>query len=90
MVFVIVQISPEVNQEVIDPGALPRNRSGGDYTKYREIGDDWYERGESAVCWVPSVISPFEFNVLINQHHADFRSLVVSDTNPAEIDTRIV
>jgi RES domain-containing protein len=55
----------------------------------RAIGDDWYERRETGVLWVPSVVSAFDRNVLFNQRHPDFSRLVVHDPIPASIDPRL-
>lgn len=59
------------------------------YPTTRRIGDDWYRRGETAVLWVPSVVSPYEANVLLNQRHADFSRIMVEDPVSAHLDARL-
>ena len=53
------------------------------------IGDDWYDRGDTAVLWVPSVVSPYESNALCNQLHADFSRIVVGEPTRARVDARL-
>ncbi len=88
LVCVRIAIPDDVAQELadeIDPALL----IGHDYRATRRIGDAWYERGESAVLWVPSVVSPYESNVLCNQRHADFPRIVVGEPTPARVDARL-
>ncbi len=60
-----------------------------DYGPFREIGDDWFDRGETAVLWVPSIVSPVESNVLVNQTHASFQQIIVNEPIPARVDPRL-
>lgn len=88
LVCVRIAIPDDVAQEVaaeFDPALL----IGHDYRATRRIGDAWYERGDSAVLRVPSVVSPYECNVLCNQRHADFPRIVVGEPTPARIDARL-
>jgi len=86
LLCVAADIPNEIEQEELDRNDLPEPNN---YTQFQEIGDDWYERGETAVLWVPSVISPVEFNILINQKHADFVRIGIQDPSPANIDPRL-
>ena len=89
LVCVEIQIPDEIEQEQLDRTDMPSDPAS-EYSKYRVIGDDWYERGETAVLWVPSVASPFESNVLFNQQHRDFSQIRVSDPIPARVDPRLL
>jgi RES domain-containing protein len=60
-----------------------------DYRSFRKIGDAWYDDGETAVLWVPSVVSPFESNVLVNQTHSDFKKIKIVETLAAPLDPRL-
>jgi len=76
LVCVAVDIPDTLNQEELDRievSSLALN----DYEDCRSVGDDWYDRGETAVLWVPSVVSPHESNLLFNQQHKDFSRIVV-------------
>ncbi len=66
LVCVEVGIPDDLEQEQLDPADMPVS-APGDFSACRAIGDDWYDRGDSAVLWVPSVVSPYESNVLFNQ-----------------------
>ena len=88
LVCVRITIPGDVGQELadeVDPALLIAH----DYRATRRVGDDWYERGASAVLWVPSVVSPYESNVLCNQRHADFSRIVVSEPTRARVDARL-
>ena len=61
-----------------------------DYRVSRPYGDAWHDRGETAVLIVPSVLSPFEPNVLINQRHVDARRIGLSAELPALFDQRLI
>lgn len=59
------------------PGALQRQ------------GDDWVRGASSAALSVPSVVIPFENNVLLNPAHPDFRRISVSAPVPFTFDARL-
>ena len=88
LVCVAVDIPDALEQEEVDSADLPSSALS-DYSESRAIGDDWYDRGETAVLWVPSVVSPYESIVLINQRHTDFAYLIVHNAAPAHVDPRL-
>ena len=88
LVCVAVEIPATVKQEHLTATDAP-NLSSSDYTASRKLGDDWYERGETAVLWVPSVVSPYECNVLFNQQHKEFGRMIVHKSLSANIDPRL-
>lgn len=88
LVCVAVDIPMSIEQEELDRTDLPKPK-GTDYSAYREIGDDWYSRRETAVLWVPSMISPVESNLLFNQQHEDFSRIAVQNAVPAHVDPRL-
>ncbi len=83
-----VKIPDVLDQEQIDPVDAPV-LTPNDYAATRVMGDEWYDRGETAILWVPSVISPYESNVLFNQRHRDFSRIIVGDPIPAQMDPRL-
>ena len=88
LVCVQIAIPGDVAQELadeVDPALLLAH----DYRATRCIGDDWYDLGDTAVLWVPSVVSLYESNVLCNQLHADFSRIVVGEPTPARVDARL-
>lgn len=88
LVCVAADIPDAVEQEELDRADLPK-AAANDYGPFRDIGDDWYARGETAVLWVPSVVSPVESNVLVNPTHADFAQIGVHQPIAARIDPRL-
>jgi RES domain-containing protein len=52
------------------------------------LGDDWHDFRRSLILRVPSVASPSEFNMLVNQDHPEFDRLVVSSVEPIQWDQR--
>lgn len=87
LVCVEVQIPSNVKQERLFAKDVP-TLSSVDYTDTRALGDAWYERNATAVLWVPSVVSPYESNVLFNQQHKDFRRIEIGEPTPAQLDPR--
>ena len=88
LVCVAADIPGDIDQEELGRADLPKARPN-DYAPFRDIGDEWYARGETAVLWVPSMVSPVEANILFNQTHDDFTKLVVHKATPAWIDPRL-
>lgn len=88
LVFVTAVIPDSLSQEYVSEDDLPK-AARGDYSSFREIGDGWYDDGATAVLWVPSLVSPGEWNVIINQKHRDFRKIKVSEPKAPHLDPRI-
>ena len=88
LVSVAADIPDDIEQEELERRYLPESRDNS-YTPFREIGDDWVRRGETAVLWVPSVVSPVEANILINQTHEDFGKIAIHEPTPARVDSRL-
>ena len=88
LVCVTADIPDDVEQEELDRADLPKAKPDN-YAPFREIGDDWYARGETSVLWVPSAVSPVEANILVNQMHEDYARLRIQKPMPARIDPRL-
>ncbi len=89
LVCVAVDIPDRIDQEELERSDLPKAKPN-DYAPFREIGDDWYERGDTVALWVPSLVSPVESNLLFNQQHKDFAKLKVHAAVPAQVDSRLL
>lgn len=87
LVCVRVEIPKDVTQECLEMNDLPADLSN--QPAWRALGDSWYDRGESLLMWVPSVVSPHESNVLVNHRHAAFSRLLIGDPISAPIDSRL-
>ncbi|MGH7943674.1 MAG: RES family NAD+ phosphorylase [Opitutaceae bacterium] len=55
----------------------------------RAFGDAWVAEGRSVVMRVPSVVTPGEFNYLINPRHPDFNQLKIGSPEPFSFDLRL-
>ncbi len=83
-----VEADDGIASESVDPSSLsPSWRSNE--TETRRIGDDWLERGETAVLKVPSAIVVEEWNYLLNPLHADFRKLRFGAPKVFNFDRRV-
>lgn len=87
LVCVPARVPDSIEQEELVRSAMPAEE---DLEAFREIGDDWYDRAESCILWVPSVISPVEHNVLLNQEHQDFAQVRVGRPIAVAIDPRLL
>ena len=85
-----VEIDPQLIRE-LSPAELPRTwRSWPVSARTQSLGDQWLERGASAVLQVPSVIAPDEKNYLLNPAHPDFPRLRISAPAPFRFDKRLL
>lgn len=66
--FFVAEIPDEF---ILMPSSFPA-RWQSDYRVSRTFGDAWLEAGEQAVLRVPSLITPGEWNFLLNPLHHDF------------------
>lgn len=89
LIVVQLTIPAEVSREVLKAEELPDWHRARPYAASRSYGDKWYDEGRSAVLIVPSVLSPFERNVLINAQQAQSRSIEVGEPYPASLDERL-
>jgi RES domain-containing protein len=89
MQFVRLRIPAATSRNALDAEDL-QDWDAYPYGSSRAYGDGWYDRMESAVLVVPSVLSPFEPYVLINQQHPEFESISASDPLPAVLDPRLI
>jgi RES domain-containing protein len=55
----------------------------------RTLGTEWLKSNESAVARVPAVVTPGEFNYLLNPNHRDFEWIRQGDPMPFEYDPRM-
>jgi len=69
---------------------LPAGWDARPYTPASQsVGDAWLDAGRALALRVPSVVVPFDRNVLINPAHAAFRELRVGDPLAIPIDPRL-
>jgi RES domain-containing protein len=90
LTVVQLRIPPAVSREVLKPDRLPVWQASQPNPVSQKFGDQWYDEQRSAVLIVPSVLSPFEHNVLIHQAHSETRSIKVGESLPATMDERLL
>lgn len=59
-------------------------------TRSRDIGDQWLDRGTTALLQVPSAIVPHAVNVLLNPAHPDAASVTIAEIIQAPFDPRLL
>jgi RES domain-containing protein len=75
---------------ILVPSSLP-TRWRSDYRASRGFGDAWLARGDKPALRVPSVVTPGEWNVLLNPIHPAFSlKWVVAGPHAYAIDSRWV
>jgi RES domain-containing protein len=86
--YIRITIPEVVSRQVLDPDHLPA-WDQYPYGPSQQYGDNWYDGTQSAALIVPSVLSPFEPNVLLNQRHSEFQLITATDPQPAILDERL-
>ena len=82
---------PDDLAEWLDPGTLPPewlNDEPGPAS--RAAGDGWLKLRRSAALAVPSVVTPGEWNILLNPAHPDFPKLLPGPAKPFRPDPRLI
>ena len=69
-------------------GELPSNWSFVE-EQSRHLGTDWLLEGKILMLSVPSVVIPFERNLLLNPRHSQFGSVLLNKVVPFFFDPRI-
>jgi len=90
-VVIPLTIPDHIRIVVVDQHTLPKEwRNPVQYnSKLKMIGQEWLECGDSPILQVPSAISPFENNFLINIEHEDFHTLKIGKPMPFIFDARL-
>jgi RES domain-containing protein len=90
LVFAIAKV-PDDSIEEVNPAALPMNwRLGPPPADLRAIGDAWVRSGSSIGLRVPSVLSPTEFNLVINPRHPRAGEIRYEPLEKVVLDPRLL
>ena len=84
-VVVSISVPAGLRIDEIDPASHPGWRR---YEVSQRIGGQWFERGQTAVLLVPSVVTE-GLNAIINPAHADAARLTISKPRPVRWDKRL-
>ena len=88
----VIDIPDDILMEEILLKDLKKGWNNSDDLTYeicQAIGEDWLERGVSAILKVPSSIIQKESSYLFNINHQDFKKLKIIDLEDFEFDLRI-
>lgn len=55
----------------------------------QQIGDQFLKKKKTAVLKVPSAVVPSEYNVVLNPHHPDFKTIQIKAILPFDFDIRL-
>ena len=87
--FLEIDLPDSVSLETLDLNSLPPDWKGnGDVT--RQTGDAWLESMRSALLFVPCVIVPETWNILMNPRHRDSSLASVRRMHQHLLDPRLL
>jgi RES domain-containing protein len=90
LVAVPAILPDDVSSECWKIASLPRNwRNLPAPEKLQDLGSDWIRSLRTAVLFVPSVVIPEEFNILLNPVHPDYAKLQVGRSHKFQFDARM-
>jgi RES domain-containing protein len=76
--------------ETVEAARLPANwRDSAAPPELARFGDEFAERKEHCLLWVPSVLAPGENNCLINTAHPDNKRMIVREVKTLQCDSRM-
>jgi RES domain-containing protein len=82
---------PDDLVERLDPSQLHAGwRADETNSTSQSVGDVWLRSNRSAVLAVPSVVTPGEWNYLLNPAHPGFREILIGAARPFQPDARLV
>ena len=89
-VAVSAEIPENLSVRRFDGSDLPVNwRQDPGPTQLRDLGSNWLQSKSTAVARAPSVITPGEYNFLLNPEHPDFLRIKIDDPIPFVFDQRM-
>jgi RES domain-containing protein len=88
--WVSLEIPPDL-VETQKPASLPFGWNDDESSRIsRAIGETWLGSMRSAVLAVPSVVTPGEWNYLLNPAHPDFPQILIDTPQPFRPDPRLL
>jgi RES domain-containing protein len=94
LVHVGTMLPPALRLVIVEiPDTVPKEIAGWvppDEVASRVIGDNWVDRGHSAVLEVPSVLVPKQKNYLLNPMHPSFGAIKIEEQTLFAFDSRLL
>ncbi len=86
--YITIDIPAAAEIEVVTPDEIP-NWDASASASARNYGDRWHDERRTVALIVPSVVTRFEGNILINPEHPDFPYITSSPALPVRRDSRL-
>lgn len=88
--IMIIQVPDDIIISIINDKELkPGWRRMDNYFQCRQLGNKWYEDGETLLLRVPSAVLPEEFNFVINTVHEEYKKIKLIEVTSLVPDERI-
>lgn len=89
--LLILEIPDEIRPLTIGNDELRTNwNTYPPHESTMKLGSAWVKARKSLLLEVPSVVIPFEKNILINPSHANIRDIKIKDRMPFNFDNRLI
>jgi RES domain-containing protein len=90
LVLAVAEFPGDIKSETVEAAKLPANwRDSAAPPELARFGDEFAQRKEHCLLWVPSVLAPSENNCLINTAHPDFKRMIVREVAALRYDSRM-
>jgi RES domain-containing protein len=90
LVLAIAEVREDMSREELVVRDLPESwRDSVPPPQLAAFGDEFVQRGENCLLFVPSVLAPAERNCLINPAHADSKRIAMFRLEPLQYDPRM-
>ena len=90
LVLAIAEVPEGVSRAELVVRDLPESwRDSVPPRQLAAFGDEFAQRGENCLLFVPSVLAPAERNCLINPAHADYKRIAMLPLEPLQYDSRM-
>ena len=90
LVMAIAEVPEDVSREELVVRDLPESwRDSIPLPQLAAFGDEFAQRGENCLLFVPSILAPAERNYLINPAHADYKRIAMLPLEPLQYDPRM-
>jgi RES domain-containing protein len=90
LVLAVAEFPDDIKSETVEAVKLLANwRDAAAPPELARIGDEFAQRKEHCLLWVPSVLAPSENHCLINISHPEYKKMIVREVGPLHYDSRM-
>ncbi len=90
LVLAVAEFPDDIKSETVEAVKLPANwRASAAPPELTRFGDEFAQRKEHCLLWVPSVLALSEHNCLINTAHSDYKRMIVREVETLQYDLRM-